>query len=40
MILKSAVIPVENTEYEVEKVLGRKNTKNGLMYLIKWKGYP
>lgn len=26
-------------EYEVEEIVDRKNTKTGLMYLVKWKGY-
>lgn len=29
----------DNIEYEVDSILNRKNSKNGLMYLVQWKGY-
>lgn len=30
---------MDNIEYEVDSIINRKNSKNGLMYLVKWKGY-
>jgi hypothetical protein len=28
-----------DNEYEVEEILGRKNSKAGLMYYVKWRNY-
>jgi hypothetical protein len=27
-------------EFEVERIIGKKNTPKGVEYQVKWKGYP
>jgi hypothetical protein len=31
--------PVENDEYEVEKILRKRTHKGALQYLVRWKGW-
>lgn len=38
--IKSHLLPNTEEYYEVEEIINKKLTSNGMMYLIKWKGYP
>jgi hypothetical protein len=32
-------IKKKNKIYEIEKIIKKKNTKNGVKYFVKWKGF-
>lgn len=32
-------IKKKNKIYEIEKIIKKKNTKNGIKYFVKWKGF-